>query len=134
MPGAFKLEHLQSIEPIFFQEIFNFFPFILGRPIIITPEGQLSGKGVLPTSEMDETETETPFYRINGSAMQPFWLASLLVCFWINPPSSRAYVLIGSTPHKYSFGHGPLHALVHPLVMVMVCAPHLSKSRKGEDV
>ena len=30
MPGALKLVHIQPIEPILFQKIFNFFTFILG--------------------------------------------------------------------------------------------------------
>ena len=41
---------------LFVLKDFQFFPFHTGRPILITPEGQLSGKGVLPTSEMGETE------------------------------------------------------------------------------
>ena len=40
VPGAFKLDHLQPIEPILFQKIFNFLHFHTGRPILITPEGQ----------------------------------------------------------------------------------------------
>ena len=40
MPGTFKLDHLQSDEPILFWEFFQFFHFHAGRPILITPEGQ----------------------------------------------------------------------------------------------
>ena len=35
VPGAFKLDHLQSIEPILFQKIFNFFTFILGGQFLL---------------------------------------------------------------------------------------------------
>ena len=31
VPGAFKLDHLQPIEPFLFQKIFNFFTFILAE-------------------------------------------------------------------------------------------------------
>ena len=55
MPGAFKLEHLQPIKPLLFQYLFTFSIFILGRPILITPEGQLWEKGILPTSKQNET-------------------------------------------------------------------------------
>ena len=35
MPGAFKLDHLQPIEPILFHRIFNFFSFILGGQFLL---------------------------------------------------------------------------------------------------
>ena len=35
VPGAFKLDHLQPIEPILFQKIFNFFTFILGGQFLL---------------------------------------------------------------------------------------------------
>ena len=56
MPAAFKLDHLQPVEPILSGNIFNFLIFILGSPILITPEGgRLKGrKGNL--LEMDETQ------------------------------------------------------------------------------
>ena len=38
VPGAFKLDHLLIFKPILFPKFSNFFTFILGRPILITPE------------------------------------------------------------------------------------------------
>ena len=40
MPGAFKLDYLQPVKPILFPKFYNFFTFILGMPILITPGGQ----------------------------------------------------------------------------------------------
>ena len=40
----------------FIQIILQLFHFHTGRPILITPEGQLSEKGILPTSKLNETE------------------------------------------------------------------------------
>ena len=42
-PGAFKLDHLQSYEPILFQEIFIFFTFILGGQFLL-PQRANNGK------------------------------------------------------------------------------------------
>ena len=43
--GAFKLDHLQPVMPILFPKFSNFYIFILGSPIIITPErGRLKMK------------------------------------------------------------------------------------------
>ena len=39
-----------------FLKIFKLFPLHTGRPILITPESQLWGKGVPPTSKLNETE------------------------------------------------------------------------------
>ena len=47
--------HLQPIKPLLLRNFFNFFTFILGRPILITPEGQLSEMGILQTSKQNET-------------------------------------------------------------------------------
>ena len=44
MPGAFKLDPFQPIEPILFQKIFKFFIFILGGQFLL-PQGANSGKG-----------------------------------------------------------------------------------------
>ena len=55
VPGAFKLDHLQPFAPLTFSNYSIFFTFILGRPILITPEGQLSEMGILPTSKQNET-------------------------------------------------------------------------------
>ena len=56
MPAAFKLDHLQPVEPISSENFSNFLIFLLGSPILITPEGgRLKGrKGNL--LEMDETQ------------------------------------------------------------------------------
>ena len=35
MPGAFKLDHLQPLEPILSQNIMNFFTFILGGQFLL---------------------------------------------------------------------------------------------------
>ena len=55
MPGVFKLGHLQQVEPLLFRNFSNFFTFILGRPILITPESQYAEKGIPPTPKLDET-------------------------------------------------------------------------------
>ena len=44
VPGAFKLDHLQPIEPILFQKIFNFFTFILGGQFLL-PQRANNGNG-----------------------------------------------------------------------------------------
>ena len=44
VPGAFKLDHLHSIEPILVWRFFNFFTFILGRPILL-PRGLIMEEG-----------------------------------------------------------------------------------------
>ena len=43
VPGPFKLDHLQLIEPILFQKIFNFFTFILGGQFLL-PQRANNGK------------------------------------------------------------------------------------------
>ena len=55
MPGVFKLGHLQQVEPLLFSNVSNFFTFILGRPILITPESQYGERGILPTPKLNET-------------------------------------------------------------------------------
>ena len=42
--GAFKLDHLQPLEPILYQKIFNFFTFILGGQFLL-PQRANNGKG-----------------------------------------------------------------------------------------
>ena len=44
LPGAFNLDHLQPIKPILFQNIFNFFSFILGGQFLL-PHRANNGKG-----------------------------------------------------------------------------------------
>ena len=39
IPGAFQLDHLHPIEPILFQNIFNFYSFLLGGQFLLTLEG-----------------------------------------------------------------------------------------------
>ena len=51
-PGAFKLAHLQPVKPILFPKFSNICIFILGSPILITPQREKGGKweiGILPT-------------------------------------------------------------------------------------
>ena len=43
MAGSFKLDHLQPIEPILYQKIFNFFTFILGGQFLL-PQRANNGK------------------------------------------------------------------------------------------
>ena len=38
VPGAFKLDHLQPVEPIVFWNLSKFCTFLMERPILITPE------------------------------------------------------------------------------------------------
>ena len=38
------------------RKIFHLFHLHTGEPILITPEGQLSEKGILPTSKLDDAE------------------------------------------------------------------------------
>ena len=42
--GAFKLDHLQPVKLISFQNISTFLPFILGGPISYYPRGPERGK------------------------------------------------------------------------------------------
>ena len=56
MLGALKPGHLHPVESLLFRQIFKFFHFHTGEPILITPEGQLSEKGSLPIPKLDETE------------------------------------------------------------------------------
>ena len=44
VPGAFKLDLLQSIESILFAKIFKFFTFILGGQFLLTHRAN-NGKG-----------------------------------------------------------------------------------------
>ena len=44
MPGAFKLDPFQPIEPILLEKIFNFFIFILGGQFLL-PQRANNGKG-----------------------------------------------------------------------------------------
>ena len=56
VPGAFKLGHLQPVEPILFPKFCNFFTFILGGPILITLErrGAENGKMEFTQPEVDK--------------------------------------------------------------------------------
>ena len=49
----------------FVLEIFILFHFHTGEPILITPEGQLSEKGILSTPKLDETEGFQCFGHLN---------------------------------------------------------------------
>ena len=56
VPGALKLDHLQPVEPMLFPKFSNFYIFILGNPILFTPErGRLKmGKWISPN--LSETQ------------------------------------------------------------------------------
>ena len=47
MLGAFKLDHLQSIEPILCQKIFNFFTFILGGQFLLPQRANNEKRGFI---------------------------------------------------------------------------------------
>ena len=55
MPGAFKLDHLQPVEPTLFSKFYNFFTFILEANSYY-PRGLIMREGIHPTPEMDLTE------------------------------------------------------------------------------
>ena len=59
VPGALKLDHLQPVEQILFQNFSTFLIFILGLPFLITPErgsswGWKLEKGIHP--KVNETQ------------------------------------------------------------------------------
>ena len=56
MPGAFKLDHLQPVEPILSRHFPNIPIFILGSPILITPEGGRLKRRKGNLLEMDEIQ------------------------------------------------------------------------------
>ena len=58
MPGAFKLDHLQPIEAILFQKIFNFFSFILGGQFLL-PQRTNNGNGDSSNFKIDWSESAT---------------------------------------------------------------------------
>merc|ERR1711950_38109 len=49
VPGAFKLDHLHSVEPILFSKFYNFFTFILEANSYY-PRGLIMRKGNSPSS------------------------------------------------------------------------------------
>ena len=49
-PGAFKLDHMQPVEPILLPRISNFFTFILGA-LSYYPIGLIMRKGNYPNSQ-----------------------------------------------------------------------------------
>ena len=56
MPAAFKLDHLQPVEAISSGNFSNFLIFILGSPILITPEGGRLKRRKGNLLEMDEIQ------------------------------------------------------------------------------
>ena len=54
MPGAFKLDHLQPLKPILFSR-FQTFSLLYWEANSYYPRGLIMEKGILPTSEMDDT-------------------------------------------------------------------------------
>ena len=47
MPGTFKLDHLQPIEPFLFQKIINFFTFILGGQFLLPQRANYGKRGFI---------------------------------------------------------------------------------------
>merc|ERR1712024_144441 len=56
VPGAFKLDHLQPVEPILFPKFYNFFTFILGGQFLLPQRANNGKSGTHPTLKLDETE------------------------------------------------------------------------------
>ena len=69
VPGASILDHLQPFAPFTFWKFSIFFTFILGRPILITPEGQYGGKG---HSANSKTEWDSGFWVPGASILDHF--------------------------------------------------------------
>ena len=55
MPGAFKLDHLQPVKPILSPKFSNFYIFILGSSILITPERGRLKMGKWNSPNLSET-------------------------------------------------------------------------------
>ena len=53
---GFKLDHLQSVKLILFINFSNFLPFILERPILITPERERLKMGKWNSPNLSETQ------------------------------------------------------------------------------
>ena len=51
VPGAFKLDHLQSIKPILFPKFYNFFPFILGGQFLLPQRERKAENGKMDFSQ-----------------------------------------------------------------------------------
>ena len=86
MPEAFKLDHFQPVEPLLFRKFSNYFTFILGGPILITPErGRLKmGKwnshnlrlrgGFLWTFKLDYLQPVEPLlFKKNPNISLSYW-------------------------------------------------------------
>ena len=74
MPGAFKLDHLQHIKPIFFQKIFNFSTFILGGQFLL-PHRDINGKVLLfvaSSLRVSLRASRRKPYRVVRSSISPF--------------------------------------------------------------
>ena len=86
VPGAFKLNHLQPIEPILFQNIFNFFTFILEGQFLL-PQRANRGFSQFPNPNMDETEGFQCLGQSNWTICSPL----SHFCFQIFPSFSLSY-------------------------------------------
>ena len=101
MPGAFKLDHLQPVEPILSGKFSNFFIFILGSPILITPEGGREAlkrrKGNL--LEMDEIqEFRKDKWRWNGTTGKLVYTSFDMIAYMVRLHVIRVSFHNGSTP------------------------------------
>ena len=56
VPGAFKLYHLQPIEPLLFPNFCIFFTFILGGQFLLPLRANYQKKGIRPTPKLNGTE------------------------------------------------------------------------------
>ena len=88
VPGVFKLGHLQQAEPLLFWNVSNFFTFILGRPILITPEGQYGEKGMLPPPKLNET---LEFECMGHQSQTIFSLLSKDLTIFLRPTAPHLY-------------------------------------------
>ena len=71
MSMAFKLDHLQPVEPILFWKIFNFFTFILGSPFLLPQRANYGSWESFPFPNMDETEGFQCFGHSNWTIFSP---------------------------------------------------------------
>ena len=56
VPGAFKLDDLQSFKPILFPKFFNLFTFILGSQFLLPQRANFGSWENFPLPNMDDTE------------------------------------------------------------------------------
>ena len=84
VPGAFKLDHLQPLEPILLWQFFNFFTFILGSQFLL-PQRANNGKGeFFQPKKVDETEEFQCLRHSNWTSCIPlnhFCSRNFPICF-----------------------------------------------------